>query len=82
MRMLVSRNALALIRLVSIEAETSRQGTPQGAQPLDRRLPTVITFDLEPPLPGDTNFHVIAFLQSQRIDDGAWNSNREAVAPA
>src|SRR5918999_784887 len=81
MRTLVSRNALALIRLVPIEPEALRQRAPERAQPGKCLLTALVARDLETAHAGDHDLDVVALLQIERLDDHLGQANGEAVSP-
>jgi hypothetical protein len=68
----VSRNALSLIRLSTIEREALGQWPPQLPQPIERSFPLPIAAYFELAGPGDVDLDLVAFFQVERLNDGRW----------
>jgi hypothetical protein len=68
-KIVVSRNALSLIRFLAVEDESGREGTTQLTQALQSALPTLVAADFELSAAGDSNLNAVAFLQFKRLDD-------------
>src|SRR5687767_9726627 len=79
--MFVSRKTLSLIRLFTIERETGGERPARPPQSLEGLLSGSIATHFELPGTGDPDLDVVPFSQLQRLHDGGWKTDREAVAP-
>src|SRR5258708_29856446 len=79
---LVSKNESAsLIRFESIELESRRQPPAELPQPRQQFARVGSLRDLEDPFTRDLNFQHVAFFQSEGLDDGRGQSDRQTISP-
>jgi hypothetical protein len=69
------------IRLLPVELEVRRETSAEGAQAVQQLTPSGLARNAERRAAGDVDFHVVTFLQAQRLDDGGGNPDCETVAP-
>jgi hypothetical protein len=81
MSTLVSKKALPLMSLHSIEGEAGRERTTQPPQSLDRFFPAAVTAYLELSRPSDTHLNLVPVLEIQSLDDRCGQTYGETVAP-
>src|SRR5580700_1345628 len=79
--MLVSKNALALIRLVSVEVETFGERAPQCPDRGESVLASDRSGNLEAAPIGDADLDLVALFERERFHHRFGQPDREAVAP-
>src|ERR1700727_199396 len=79
---LVSKNESAsLIRFESIELEGRRQPAAVLPQPRQQFALVGSPRDFPGPFSRDLNFQNVAFFQTERLDDGRGQSDRQTISP-